>query len=77
MTEQRCSKRVYGDGYLGYPCPRKAKDLLRKLEMMATQGYVNEDAYGAIPEDLWDHFERVTGMKVEGKDRAERFSCSC
>lgn len=36
-----------------------------------------QDAHGEIPPEFWDHVEIVTGQKIERKDRASYFSCSC
>lgn len=35
------------------------------------------DAHGEIPPEFWDHVEVVTGVKIEARNRAEYFSCSC
>lgn len=33
------------------------------------------DAHGEIPEEFWDHVERVSGKAI--RDRPSSFSCSC
>lgn len=35
------------------------------------------DAHGAIPAELWDHIQKVTGKKIPQEKRAKYFSCSC
>lgn len=35
------------------------------------------DAHGEIPPEFWVHVEIVTGKKIDGRDRAKYFSCSC
>lgn len=31
----------------------------------------------SVPDEFWDHYERVTGEMVEDADRGSFFSCSC
>lgn len=38
-----------------------------------TLGEENTD----LPDEFWDHYERVTGEKVESVNRGSFFSCSC
>lgn len=30
-----------------------------------------------VPDEFWDHYERVTGQKVPSSDRGSFFTCSC
>jgi hypothetical protein len=35
------------------------------------------DASGSIPDEFWDHMEKVTGKEIKSRQRAAYFSCSC
>jgi len=37
--------------------------------------HFNQDAYGSIPSEFWDHLETVTGVRI--KNPPKHFSCSC
>jgi uncharacterized protein (TIGR02996 family) len=37
----------------------------------------NVDAHSEIPDEFWDHVEVLLGRKVDRRDRATGFSCSC
>lgn len=39
--------------------------------------YRMSDSIYDIPDDFWNHFENVSGIKVEQEDRADYFSCAC
>ena len=51
-----------------------AEDFLHSGEYWC-QGERFEGIY--LPEQFWDHYEKVTGTKVPKKDKHSFFSCSC
>lgn len=39
--------------------------------------HINDDAYGNIPDEFWDHVEAVIGRRLGPDERPEHFSCAC
>ena len=58
-------------------CP--GYDEVMEAAMNCSEGdeylHFGSDAHGDIPDEFWDHFERVTGKKV--KDHPTHFACGC
>ncbi len=53
-------------------------DILKAAEAMHKEGnYYTLGTSVDVPAEFWDHYEVVTGEKVDPEDRSEYFSCSC
>lgn len=50
---------------------------LEEVMDAAESGYIGGDPGVEVPDEFWEHYERVTGAPVPAKKRSSYFSCSC